>query len=205
MCFYFGKNAPLIWHPLGSSDDCVAAMGLCVFRCVVPLWGYTLFIYERRISMECKECQHTLSDQEIQVNLCFECGAILDPSLLAEEVPNPKSQSANGDGNHVSSIPTNVRIANEIPVVKAPVAENSSLFSNSANKLKLVAKVLFVLCCIVSFIVGIAIWDDWGLLWLYSIIIWVVGPTVAYIQGLLLYTFAQMAEDISVMRKSSKK
>lgn len=30
---YLGKNAPSIWHPLDLSDDCVAAIGACVFRC----------------------------------------------------------------------------------------------------------------------------------------------------------------------------
>lgn len=159
--------------------------------------------------MECKECKHTLSEQEIQANLCFVCGAILDPSLLSEEASGSEPKPAMGEGKNSNSCTSNAPVTNGTPADSVPTADATpfleDIFSNSANKIKTVVKVLFVLGCLVSFIVGIEIWDDWGLQWLYSIIIWIVGPTITYIQGLLLYTFAQMAEDISATRKSLKK
>lgn len=71
------------------------------------------------------------------------------------------------------------------------------IFKDTPRKLKIVSKVIFTLMCLGSFIFGISIWDDWGNRWLLSILIWIVGPLFAYVQSLILYTFAQMAEDIS--------
>ncbi len=44
MCFYFGKNAPSFWHPLGSSEDCVAASEAMRFSCVHNFGLHTLFV-----------------------------------------------------------------------------------------------------------------------------------------------------------------
>lgn len=42
----FGKNAPSFWHPLGSSNDCVAASEAMRFS--VRSSGYALFLFERK-------------------------------------------------------------------------------------------------------------------------------------------------------------
>lgn len=76
------------------------------------------------------------------------------------------------------------------------------LFQNASSKLKLFAKVLFILSCLGSFVWGITIWDDYHSRWVISILIWIIGPLFAYIQSLILYVFAQIGEDIS---KAAKK
>lgn len=58
MRFYFGKNAPLIWHPFGSSNDCVAAIGAMHFSVCSLIWGYTLFCFERELSARARLADH---------------------------------------------------------------------------------------------------------------------------------------------------
>lgn len=77
----------------------------------------------------------------------------------------------------------------------------ASLFQNASTKLKIFAKVLFVLSCLVSFVWGITIWDDYHNRWVISVLIWIIGPLFAYIQSLILYVFAQIGEDISKATK----
>lgn len=35
--------------------------------------------------MKCKKCGHPLSQDEVNVNMCWECGAIIDPELVSDD------------------------------------------------------------------------------------------------------------------------
>lgn len=76
-----------------------------------------------------------------------------------------------------------------------------TIFENAAPKVKVASKVLLVVGCLVAFILGCSIWDDVHNMWLYAILIWVVGFLISYLSSLLLYMFAQIAEDLSFLRK----
>ena len=45
--------------------------------------------------MKCAKCGHTLSPNEVNVNMCWECGAIINPELVSDDKVEAKELIAN--------------------------------------------------------------------------------------------------------------
>ena len=72
-------------------------------------------------------------------------------------------------------------------------------------KLKTVAKISFILGCVASLIWGILVFDDWHNMWVYSILIWVLGPLTSYVSSMFIYGFAQIVESCESIESTSRK
>lgn len=45
--------------------------------------------------MKCKKCGHPLSQDEVNVNMCWECGAIIDPEFVSDDKLGAEKMIAN--------------------------------------------------------------------------------------------------------------
>ena len=66
------------------------------------------------------------------------------------------------------------------------------MFECPGDKIKAVAKILFVSGCILFLILGIIILSSNEDLWIISILLWVFGALFSYISGLLVYGFGEL-------------
>ena len=66
------------------------------------------------------------------------------------------------------------------------------MFECPGDKIKAVAKILFVPGCILFLILGIIILSSNEDLWIISILLWVFGALFSYISGLLVYGFGEL-------------
>lgn len=66
------------------------------------------------------------------------------------------------------------------------------LFFLPGLKIQTAAKILFILGCIASLILGILVFDDWNNMWVCSVLIWVLGPISSYVSSLILYGFGEI-------------
>ena len=66
------------------------------------------------------------------------------------------------------------------------------MFECPGDKIKAVAKILFVSGCILFLILGIVILSSNEDLWIISILLWVFGALFSYISGLLVYGFGEL-------------
>jgi len=62
------------------------------------------------------------------------------------------------------------------------------------NKIKTVSKIYMVLGCLISLVLGIIVFDDWHNMWVYSVLIWVLGPFFSYASFLLIYGFGVIVD-----------
>ena len=77
------------------------------------------------------------------------------------------------------------------------------MYNNIGNKLKILARFIFILESIVSFFAACAIYVTVNSLGL-TLIIMIFGPIIAWISSWTLYAFGELVEDVSVIRQSFK-
>lgn len=86
------------------------------------------------------------------------------------------------------------------------VPRPSGLFKNAGPKLKVLAKVIFVISLIIGEIIGIvsivAGADSWngGILITIGVILVIISPLLAWLSSIILYAFGELCDNVSDIR-----
>lgn len=68
------------------------------------------------------------------------------------------------------------------------------MFDNVGNKIKILAKIVFWIEVVASFIVGIALIAVTSHLLFVSVLVWVLGPLFSYICALFIYGYGELID-----------
>lgn len=134
------------------------------------------------------------------MRICSECGAKnLDDALYCGKCGNDLMSAVGKDTkkeawNSLLTPPTNY------------VPRSGGLFKNAGPKLKVLAKVIFVISLIIGEILGIvaivAGADSWNgeILITVGVILIIISPLLAWLSAIMLYAFGELCENVNDIR-----
>lgn len=136
----------------------------------------------------CPYCGTQNTDSDL---CCGQCGKVFPP---IEVLPPIEKNVKKEEGNVLSG-----STMNNVP-------KPSGLFKNAGPKLKVLAKVIFVISLIIGEIIGIvaiaAGADSWngGILITIGVILVIISPLLAWLSSIILYAFGESCDNVSDIR-----
>ena len=78
------------------------------------------------------------------------------------------------------------------------------MFDNIGGKIKGLAKAIFYVEAVAAFIAGIVIMSEGDEMILFGLLIWVVGPLVAWVSSWFLYGFGEIIDKLCAIERNTR-
>lgn len=137
------------------------------------------------------------------MRICDNCGAKnADSALFCAQCGHDKFRIPNEKDEKEKEAAWSNLLGTSMDYVPKP----SGLFKNAGPKLKVLAKVIFVISLIIGEIIGIvsiaAGADSWngGILITIGVILVIISPLLAWLSSIILYAFGELCDNVSDIR-----